>query len=263
MRPFATSLPCASIGHAVAQRLGVREHVGAEEHGASAIAQRHDQIAHFTAAKRVEARHRLVEKDDLRVVDQRLCDADSLNHSFRELSQRKPPFVARCRPDRAAPTRAGAVPRGRSRTTRRNSRAAPRRSDSRRSTGFPADSRCAASPKCRQPGDPGFRLTGGWIDQLHQQLEGGRLACAVRAEKPEGLALGDFKIQVVEGSIAPADAKIRSKSPSSAPLCGSRTCHAYYRPETRDAEQTSISGECCWNALLERRAVRRGAARGP
>ena len=69
------------------------KHVRAEEDGAPAIAQRQDQIAHFAPAKRIEARHRLVEKHHFGIVDERLRDADALDHALRELPQRQPPLA--------------------------------------------------------------------------------------------------------------------------------------------------------------------------
>ena len=79
---------------AAAQRLGVAQHVRAEEHRAAAIAQAEDQRAHVAAAERIEARHRLVEDHQLRVVDQRLRDADALQHALRELAQLQTPLGA-------------------------------------------------------------------------------------------------------------------------------------------------------------------------
>ena len=58
------------------------------------VAQPQDQRAHVAAAERVEARHRLVEEDDLGVVDQRLGEADALDHPLRELAQLQPPLGA-------------------------------------------------------------------------------------------------------------------------------------------------------------------------
>jgi hypothetical protein len=61
--------------------------VRAEEDGASLVAQRQDQRSDVTAPERVEARHRLVEEDDLRIVQQRLRDAHALDHPLRELAE--------------------------------------------------------------------------------------------------------------------------------------------------------------------------------
>jgi len=79
---------------AVAQRLGIRKNVRAEEHGAAAIAQPQDQLTNLAAAERVEPRHRLVEEDDLGIVEQRLRDADALQHALGELAQREPALGA-------------------------------------------------------------------------------------------------------------------------------------------------------------------------
>ncbi len=53
-----------------------------------------DQRSHVTPAERIEPGHRLVEKDDLGVVQQRLRDPDALNHAFRELAQLEPALRA-------------------------------------------------------------------------------------------------------------------------------------------------------------------------
>ena len=70
-------------GNAAAHRLGVGEDVRAEEHRAPLIAQLQDQRAHVAAAERVEARHGFVQKDDFRVVQERLRNADALDHALR------------------------------------------------------------------------------------------------------------------------------------------------------------------------------------
>ena len=74
------------------------------------VAQPEDQRAHVAAAERIEARHRLVEEDDLGIVDQRLREADALNHALRELAQLQPPLGAE--PDfvEQRATRAAAAP---------------------------------------------------------------------------------------------------------------------------------------------------------
>ena len=79
---------------AAAQRLGVAQDVRAEEHRAAAIAQPQDQRAHVAAAERIEPRHRLVEDHELGIVDERLRDADALQHALRELAQLQPPLGA-------------------------------------------------------------------------------------------------------------------------------------------------------------------------
>ena len=92
--PGCSQLALRDDRDAIAQRLGVGQDVRAEEHGAAARAKREDQIAHVTTAQRIEARHRLVEEHDLGIVQQRLRQADALDHAFRELPQPQPPFMA-------------------------------------------------------------------------------------------------------------------------------------------------------------------------
>jgi hypothetical protein len=50
---------------------------------AAAVAEPQQQLPHVAAAERVEARHRLVEEHDVRVVDDGLRDADALLHPLR------------------------------------------------------------------------------------------------------------------------------------------------------------------------------------
>ena len=66
-----------------ADRLGVAQGVGAEQHRPPLVPQRPYEVANVAAPERVESRHGLVQKDDLRVVDQRLRDPDALQHAAR------------------------------------------------------------------------------------------------------------------------------------------------------------------------------------
>src|SRR5580765_8426693 len=50
--------------------------------------------ASLAPATRIEPRHRLVEDHQLRLVDQRLRDADALQHALRELAQLQAPLGA-------------------------------------------------------------------------------------------------------------------------------------------------------------------------
>ena len=69
------------------------------------IAQLQNQVADLAASERIETRHRLVEEDDLGIVDERLRDADALHHALRELAQLQPPLGA----DADAVERSGAT----------------------------------------------------------------------------------------------------------------------------------------------------------
>ena len=73
---------------AAAERLGVAQDVRAEEHRAAAIAQSQDQRADIAPAERIEAGHRLVEDDEIRLVDERLGNAHPLQHALGKLAQR-------------------------------------------------------------------------------------------------------------------------------------------------------------------------------
>jgi hypothetical protein len=68
--------------------------VRTEEHRAAPIAEAQDEGAHVAATERVEARHRLVEDDEFRLVEKRLREADALQHALGELAQLQPAFGA-------------------------------------------------------------------------------------------------------------------------------------------------------------------------
>ena len=141
-RPDGHQPAARDDGDAAAQRLGVAEDVRAEEHRPALVAQLENQRADVAAAERIEPGHRLVEEDQLRVVEQRLRDADALHHPLRELPQLQAPLGADARPRRAASrTRRPAIRRAVAEQPREVRRAAPRPSGSRRSTGSPGGSR--------------------------------------------------------------------------------------------------------------------------
>ena len=138
-------------GDAAAERLGVGEDVRAEEHRPALVAQPQDQVPDLPAPEGIEPGHRLVEKDDLGIVDERLRDPDALHHPLRELAQLQPSFGADADLVEQRATRASGARRRRSRRAGRNSRATPPPSGSRRSRGSPAGSRCAAAWRRGRP----------------------------------------------------------------------------------------------------------------
>ncbi len=73
--------------NSITDHLHVMQNVRAEKDGLPAIAQAQNQIAHLLASDRVQTGHRLIEDDQFRVVNQRLCQADTLQHPFGELAQ--------------------------------------------------------------------------------------------------------------------------------------------------------------------------------
>ena len=94
MLPEATSRPPARIADPAADRLGVGQNVRAEEDGRAPIAQAEDELPHVAASERVQPRHRFVEEYHLGIVDERLGDADSLQHALGEAPQLEPPLLA-------------------------------------------------------------------------------------------------------------------------------------------------------------------------
>ena len=87
-RPGRDQLAFRENADAAAEQLGVRQDVRAEENRPALVAQLQDQLAHVAAADRIETRHRLVEDDELGIVDERLREPDALHHALRVLAQR-------------------------------------------------------------------------------------------------------------------------------------------------------------------------------
>ena len=67
---------------AVADVFHVREQVRRKEDGLAAAGEGDDEVLDLAAAQRVEAGRRLVEDDEVRIVDQRLREADPPGHSL-------------------------------------------------------------------------------------------------------------------------------------------------------------------------------------
>jgi hypothetical protein len=61
--------------------------VRAEEHRAAFVAQAENQVPDVATANGIEPRHRLVENDQLGIVDERLRDADALHHALRVMPE--------------------------------------------------------------------------------------------------------------------------------------------------------------------------------
>ena len=77
----------AHDGDARAELVHVAEDVRVEEHRLAALVQVLDDALDLDAADRVEPGHRLVEQHELGVVDERLGDADALQHALGVLAQ--------------------------------------------------------------------------------------------------------------------------------------------------------------------------------
>ena len=56
--------------------------MAAQNHRLAATSERHNQVLHLAAANRVQARRRLVENDQVRIVDECLRQADAALHAL-------------------------------------------------------------------------------------------------------------------------------------------------------------------------------------
>ena len=186
-----------------AQRFRVRQDVRAEKHGASLVSQFEDERSHVAAAQRIEARHRLVEKHHLRVVQKGLRDADALDHALRKPPQLQATLGPNAhaieeRGDALAPVGA-VVPKELAEITeqlfrrqviveggilRKIANALARREVADRT------SEDLSAPRCRE-------------NQLHEQLERGGLAGSVGPEEPEHFPRFDVERQPIERPIRP------------------------------------------------------------
>ena len=77
----------------VADILHVRQQVTRQDDRLAALGERENQILDFAAADRVEPGGRLVEDDQVGVVDERLRQADAALHALREFADVTPPGV--------------------------------------------------------------------------------------------------------------------------------------------------------------------------
>ena len=145
-----------------------------------------DDVAHQQAAERIEARGGLVEKHELRIVEQRLGEADALQHALAVAAQRAIGGVEQVDAGQQPSMRASsATPR--SRRGGRGSAAARSRSACRESGSARAESRSARAPRDRRAARRARARAGRRLDQRQQHLDRRRLAGAVRAEKAEDL----------------------------------------------------------------------------
>src|SRR5207244_3937215 len=66
--------------NAIRDQLDFRQKVAVQENRLSLVAPVYDEVSNLLASKRIDSIGRLIEKDDLRIVEQSLCDADALHH---------------------------------------------------------------------------------------------------------------------------------------------------------------------------------------
>src|SRR5262249_50224764 len=73
----------SQYGDAVAEHFHIRKYMSREEYRLASFAQRRDYIAHLASPYRIESRHRLIHKDDFRIVYKRMSNSYSLKHALR------------------------------------------------------------------------------------------------------------------------------------------------------------------------------------
>src|ERR1700722_505919 len=73
--------------HAIAERFCVRQNMSGKENGFAFLLELLNQVADLASAQRIETGHRFVEKDEFRIVKNRLRDSYALQHAFGKLPQ--------------------------------------------------------------------------------------------------------------------------------------------------------------------------------
>ena len=186
------------------ERLGVAKNVRAEKHRPPLVPEFEDQRTHVAAAQGVEPRHRLVEKDHVGIVQQRLRDADALDHALGKLAELHPALGAEADAIEQCAYARPAIGGGVSEELRKVMQ---------QLFGGEVIVKIGVLGKVADP-LPGLEISrrtaedlgaaGGRKDELHQQLQRRGLAGAVGAQEAEDLPLLDVECEPVERAIRPA-----------------------------------------------------------
>ena len=129
--------------HAIANIFDVGKQMAAENHGLAAPRQRQNQILHFAAADRVEAGSRFVQDDEIRIIDQRLRQADAALHAFGKFAHRARPRLVQADHFQQLFRAIVALAFAQLKKVSERNRASRANSDSDRDRIPPADNRCA------------------------------------------------------------------------------------------------------------------------
>src|SRR5208283_4217873 len=202
-RPHPAQFTLVYDPHPVAKRLRIRENVGRKENRLAFGAQLLDQIPDLAPPHRVQPRHRLIQKHQLRIVQDRLRQPQSLQHALGELPQLHPRRIAQSYPFEHLlhPRRAPFC---------RKSRKLPiiveqfSRAQMVVEVGLLGQkSNLRFHPRIVhiQPQNP--RGSSGREYQPHQELEGGGLARAIRTEEAEHLSLFDRQAERTQREFRP------------------------------------------------------------
>src|SRR5262245_27729731 len=71
----------------ITESLRIRKDMRRKEDRLALLLQRLNQITHFLSSDRIKSRHWLIEKDNIRIVKNRLRDSNPLQHSLREFPE--------------------------------------------------------------------------------------------------------------------------------------------------------------------------------
>src|SRR5262245_27822441 len=74
--------PSGNDSHTITEHFHVRNNMCAKKHCLSLFPQAHDEIPNFFTSNRIQPRHRLIKNHECRIVDERLSQAHSLQHSL-------------------------------------------------------------------------------------------------------------------------------------------------------------------------------------
>src|SRR5579875_3085181 len=73
----------------IAEHLRVRKNMGGKEDRLPLLAKLQNKIAHFVAANRIQSGHWLIQKDQLRIIDQGLSNTEPLHHALGKFPNRE------------------------------------------------------------------------------------------------------------------------------------------------------------------------------
>src|SRR5581483_5951273 len=80
-------LPFDDDSDSITDHLHIWDDMRAEKHRLALIAQTQDQIADLFAPDRIQARHGLIENDQLGIVNESLRESDPLQHALRKFPE--------------------------------------------------------------------------------------------------------------------------------------------------------------------------------
>src|ERR1700735_889155 len=86
-RANTLQLSAEQHGYSVAQHFRVRKNVSGKENSSSLAFEIENDVAHLATSDRIETGHWFVQEDNLRIVNDGLCNPHALQHALREFSE--------------------------------------------------------------------------------------------------------------------------------------------------------------------------------